>query len=80
MEINAHPRRLDLDWNWVGSAISAGVMLSIDPDAHSLQGIEDIRFGVLSAQKAGLQAEHNLSSMNLGDFRTFLAERKANRA
>jgi DNA polymerase (family 10) len=55
-------------------------MLSIDPDAHSLQGIEDIRFGVLSAQKAGLQAEHNLSSMNLGDFRTFLAERKANRA
>jgi DNA polymerase (family 10) len=80
MEINAHPRRLDLDWNWVGSAISAGVMLSIDPDAHSLQGIADIRFGVLSAQKAGLQAEHNLSSMNLGDFRTFLAERKANRA
>lgn len=80
MEINAHPRRLDLDWNWVGSAISAGVMLSINPDAHSLQGIEDIRFGVLSAQKAGLQAEHNLSSMNLGDFRTFLAERKANRA
>lgn len=76
IEINAHPRRLDLDWSWVGPAISAGVKVSIDPDAHSLNGIDDIRYGVLSAQKAGLRAEHNLSSMNLSDFRTFLAERK----
>lgn len=80
IEINAHPRRLDLDWNWVGTAISAGVMLSINPDAHSLKGIEDIRFGVLSAQKAGLSAENNLSSLNLVDFKSFLAKRKTYKA
>jgi DNA polymerase (family 10) len=68
LEINAHPRRLDLDWRWIQSAISKGVMLSINPDAHSIEGFDDIRYGVLAAQKGMLTKENNLSSKSREEF------------
>lgn len=72
IEINANPRRLDMDWTWIQHALECGVMLSVNPDAHSVAGIDDIRFGVLSAQKGGLTAKHNLSSYSLAEFEVFL--------
>jgi len=77
IEINANPRRLDLDWTWVPMALENGAMLSIDPDAHSTDGIDDIRFGVLAAQKGGLHKARNLSSMPLPEFEDFLVQHRA---
>ena len=79
IELNAHPRRLDMDWRWIGYAMEKGVLISIDPDAHSTEGYNDIKYGSLAAQKAGLTPEHNLSSFTLEQFRNFLAERKTAR-
>lgn len=76
IELNAHPRRLDMDWRWIPYALEKGVLISIDPDAHSTEGYNDTRYGVLTAQKGGLTAGHNLSSFTLAQFRGFLAERK----
>ena len=76
IELNAHPRRLDIDWRYIEYAIDKGVLISIDPDAHSLDGYNDIRYGVLAAQKAGLSKEQNLSSFSLIEFEKFLADRK----
>jgi DNA polymerase (family 10) len=73
IELNAHPRRLDMDWRWIGYAIEKGVLISIDPDAHSTDGIDVNRYGVLAAQKAGLTRAGNLSSYTLAQFREFLA-------
>ena len=72
IEINAHPRRLDLDWSWVSKAQEKGAMLSINPDAHNISGFNDIRYGVLAAQKGGLLKENNLSSFGLDEFEQFL--------
>jgi DNA polymerase (family 10) len=72
IEINANPRRLDLDWRWIRYAVKQGVMLSINPDAHSIDGIDDIRYGVLSAQKGMMTAKDNLSSLSLHEFEMFL--------
>jgi DNA polymerase (family 10) len=74
IELNAHPRRLDMDWRWIGYALEQGAMISIDPDAHSTEGIDVLRYGVLAAQKAGLTASQNLSSFGLGEFREWLFE------
>lgn len=68
IELNANPRRLDLDWTWINYALDQGVKISINPDAHSIKGIDDIRFGVLSAQKSLLSPEQNLSSFGLEKF------------
>jgi DNA polymerase (family 10) len=76
IEINAHPRRLDMDWRWIEYAMEKNVLLSIDPDAHYLEGYNDIKYGVLAAQKGGLTKEKNLSSFSLVQFENFLAERK----
>jgi DNA polymerase (family 10) len=76
IELNAHPRRLDMDWRWIGVALEQGSLISIDPDAHTVEGYNDIRYGVLAAQKAGLKAERNLSSFGLEAFREYLTERK----
>jgi DNA polymerase (family 10) len=76
IELNAHPRRLDIDWRWADFALDKGVLLSIDPDAHALEGYEDIRFGVLAAQKAGLTKDRNLSSFGLQQLEAYLTARK----
>lgn len=56
IELNANPYRLDLDWTWIPYAMEKGVPISINPDAHSIGGIDDIRYGVLAARKGGLTA------------------------
>jgi DNA polymerase (family 10) len=76
IEINAHPRRLDMDWRWLEYAISKNVMISIDPDAHSIPEFKNTRFGVLIAQKGFVTASRNLSSFSLAQFENFLKENK----
>lgn len=72
IEINAHPRRLDLDWQWIEYAIEAGALLSIDPDAHAVAGYHDVYYGVRAAQKGGLTKERNLSSFSLKELEEYL--------
>lgn len=79
IEINAHPRRLDLDWRWVEYAIEKGVLLSINPDAHSLAGFDDIYYGCKIAQKAGLTPDRNLSSFSLAEMEQFVELKKRKR-
>lgn len=79
IEINAHPRRLDLDWQYIDYAIEQGALLSVDPDAHSVEGYHDVYYGTMAAQKGGLTAKHNLSSYTLKEFEAFLAENNKKR-
>lgn len=79
IELNAHPRRLDIDWRWIQEATEKGVLISINPDAHSIEGFEDCKYGVLVAQKAGLTKYQNLSSYSLAEFEEFLGEQHEKR-
>jgi DNA polymerase (family 10) len=79
IELNAHPRRLDMDWRWIKAATDKGVLISINPDAHSIEGFDDCKYGVLVAQKAGLTKYQNLSSYTLADFEEFLMEQHQKR-
>jgi len=76
IEINAHPRRLDMRWQWIEYALSKNVLLSIDPDAHSIAEFENTRYGVLIAQKGMVTAKNNLSSFSLKEFEDFLEENR----
>lgn len=77
IELNAHPRRLDIDWRWIDIALEKGALISVDPDAHSIEGYEDCRYGVLAAQKGGLTPDKNLSSFSLAQMEKYLKETKA---
>ncbi len=76
IELNANPNRLDIDWREIKYALEKNVLISVNPDAHSLKGIDDIKYGVFSAQKAMLPKEKNLSSFLLKDFTDFIENRK----
>ncbi len=76
IELNAHPRRLDMDWRWIPYALENGALISIDPDAHSIEGFNAIKYGTLAARKGGLTKEKNLSSYALAQFEEFLSVRK----
>lgn len=54
IELNAHPQRLDLDWRFLNYAKQKRVRVAINPDAHDVEGLRDIRFGVYAARKGGL--------------------------
>lgn len=79
IELNAHPNRLDIDWRHIAYALEKNVLISIDPDAHFIEGFDDIRYGVLVAQKAMVKKENNLSSFPLKAFEAFLVQQKTKR-
>ncbi len=56
VELNANPRRLDIDWRWGGRVKELGIDIGIHPDAHSVAGLDDIEHGVGIARKMGLTA------------------------
>jgi DNA polymerase (family 10) len=72
IELNANPRRLDIDWRYVDYCIKKNVLISINPDAHSTDAFKHTKYGVLAAQKAGITAAQNLSSYSLDQFESFL--------
>ena len=75
VELNANPYRLDIDYQHIRKALDKGVQISINPDAHSIQGIGDIQYGILAARKAGVSSKDNLSSLSLEQFQKFISKK-----
>jgi len=77
IEINANPQRLDLDWRLVRKARDKGIKIPIDPDAHNLAGLDDMRYGIGVARKGWLRSSDVLNTMATDDLLVFLrAKRK----
>ena len=67
IEINANPWRLDLDWRWVSYAMEKGVKISINPDAHEMNGYHDMKYGVLVGRKGGLTTSMTFNSFSVDE-------------
>ncbi|MBC7913984.1 MAG: DNA polymerase/3'-5' exonuclease PolX [Pyrinomonadaceae bacterium] len=76
IEINANPLRLDMDWRWHQYALEKGVMLSVNPDAHSNNGFYDMHFGLLAARKGGVSAASCLNTLNLDEISSYFQKKK----
>ena len=57
IELNANPHRLDLDWRLMKKAKELGLKIAINPDAHHLEGLDDVAYGVGIARKGWLTKE-----------------------
>jgi DNA polymerase (family 10) len=77
IEINANPQRLDLDWRFGKLAKEQGVKVSINPDAHTTEGLSDIIYGIGIARKGWLGAQDVVNTMGRNEMATFLQRRKA---
>lgn len=68
VELNANPRRLDIDYTLISSAVDRGIMISINPDAHSISGLSDVKYGVIAARAGGLLRNQTLNALPVEQF------------
>jgi DNA polymerase (family 10) len=71
IELNANPHRLDLDWRVCKDAKAKGIRLSINPDAHDVEGLSDVRFGVGIARKGWLEKKDILNTMPVSEMEEY---------
>lgn len=76
VELNASPYRLDLDWRDLSKALDRGIAVAIDPDAHSLGDLSNLRFGVDAARKGGATAAQVWNAGDAETIRERLAVRR----
>jgi len=67
VELNAYPNRLDLDWIHCRRAKELGVMLAINPDAHSTADLENIEYGIATARRAWLEEKDVINTRELNE-------------
>jgi DNA polymerase (family 10) len=71
IELNANPHRLDIDWRIIHDAKNKSVRISIDPDAHRIEGIDDIRYGIGIARKGWLTKVDVLNCLTVEELLKF---------
>lgn len=76
IEINANPRRLDLDWRYGNKAKETGLLTSINPDAHTTDGIKLTRYGVMIARKAKFSPDRVVNTKSADEFENWLKQKR----
>ena len=76
IELNSNPYRLDMDYSHIDYAQEKGVLISINPDAHNLLAIQDVKYGIMAARRGNLQKSNCLNTMNLAEFETWISSKK----
>ncbi|MEY2509656.1 MAG: polymerase [Verrucomicrobiota bacterium] len=76
IEINAAPKRLDLDWRWWPLAKEKGVKCVINPDAHGIERLQDLWFGVGVARKGWLTKSDVTNCLPLGKIEAALGKKR----
>ncbi len=76
IEINGHPRRMDLDGVLVQQARDCGALLSIAPDAHDVAGLADVRYGVSMARRGWLEPQHVFNTRRAADVEAYFVARQ----
>lgn len=77
LEINANPRRLDLSGEMVRRAVDAGAPLAISCDAHRLGELDNLRYGVATAQRGWATPADVINCRDLSGLRAFVAAKRA---
>lgn len=76
IEFNCNPHRMDMDWRELKKATEAGLLTSINPDAHSVEGLDDLQYGLSMARKAQISPEQIINTWSLNDLQQWLENRK----
>ena len=75
LEVNASPRRLDLSGDYVRRAVEAGAKLTISCDAHSIGDLDNLRWGVATAQRGWATPADVLNCQPLETFLEMVASK-----
>jgi DNA polymerase (family 10) len=76
LEANGSPERLDLDWRLCRRAVEKGVLLSVDPDAHSTRELDYVSLGLGMARKGWAPKEAILNARSAAEVEAWLVRRR----
>ena len=76
LEINASPERLDLKDTHIYRARELGVPLIISTDAHTVEALDNVRYGVGVARRGWCEARHILNTLPVSEFLSHLSLKK----
>ncbi len=79
IELNASPRRLDMDWRWWPLAKEKGVRCSINPDAHHVSHLQFLWNGIGIARKGWLTAGDVINTLPLSKIKGVLQAKRSRR-
>jgi DNA polymerase (family 10) len=68
VEVNGDPYRLDMEPKWLREARKRGIRFVISTDAHSVEGMQNVRFGVGIARRGGVRRGEVLNALSAADF------------
>ncbi len=68
LELNANPARLDLNDVHLAAARRHGILIVMSTDAHSIDGMNVMRYGIKQARRGGLTASDVANTRNANDF------------
>lgn len=81
IELNARPKRLDIDWRYIKEAIGKGVLLSINPDVHDASFVNSVNYGINTARKGWAKKSDILNTRDasaVADILTSIRDYKKN--
>ncbi|KMK74596.1 DNA polymerase/3'-5' exonuclease PolX [Alkalihalobacillus pseudalcaliphilus] len=76
LELNANPQRLDLAAHWVKKAHQLEVPIAINTDAHRIDMLEHMKYGVGIAVKGLANPDLIVNTWTLDQFKTFIRRNK----
>jgi DNA polymerase (family 10) len=76
LELNAYVDRLDLSVPYVREAVSAGVRITIDTDAHDETALSYMKYGVSQARRAWVEKGSVINCLPLAEFEKYLKDGK----
>ena len=68
IEINGDPHRLDLEPKWIRLARARGLKFVVSTDAHSIEGLGYLRYGVATARRGGIRKSEVLNARGVEEF------------
>lgn len=72
LELNANPARLDLNDIYCAAAKRLGIPIVINTDAHTTDGMEVMRYGILQARRGGLTAADVANTRPWAEFKKLI--------
>ena len=76
LEINAQPRRLDINDIWIRKAVEEGVMLVISTDSHNLGNFAYMELGVAQARRGWAEKKNILNTRSWRYVKQFVNKKR----
>jgi DNA polymerase (family 10) len=77
LELDAQPQRLDLNDVHLHRARELGVKIAIDTDAHSVDHLRFMQYGIDQARRGWIEKEHIMNTLTWPQFHQWLGRRRA---